>query len=53
MHMLKKYGMLLAINKIHTFRSKVKYMGLLLPSKDNLPTITPLSNSYPSNYDRN
>ncbi len=33
---------LLAINKIHTFKSKVKYMGLLLSSKDNLPTITPL-----------
>ncbi len=44
MHMLKKYGMLLTINKIHTFRSKVKYMGLLLSSNDNLPTITPLSN---------
>ncbi len=40
MHMLKKYGMLLTINKIHTFRSKVKYMGLLLSNKDNLPTIT-------------
>ncbi len=26
MLMLKKYGMLLTINKIHTFRSKVKYM---------------------------
>ncbi len=34
--------MLLTINKIHTFRSKVKYMGLLLSSKDNSPTITPL-----------
>ncbi len=42
MLMLKKYGMLLTINKVHTFRSKVKYMGLLLSSKDNLPTITPL-----------
>ncbi len=42
MLMLKKYGMFLAINKVHTFRSKVKYMGLLLSSKDNLPTITPL-----------
>ncbi len=42
MLMLKKYGMLLTINKIHTFRSKIKYMGLLLSSKDNLPTITPL-----------
>ncbi len=40
--MLNKYGMLLTINKVHTFRSKVKYMGLLLSSKDNLPTITPL-----------
>ncbi len=42
MLMLKKYGMLLTINKVHTFRSKVKYMGLLLSSNDNLPTITPL-----------
>ncbi len=40
--MLKKYGMLLTINKVHTFRSKVKYMGLLLSTKDNLPTITTL-----------
>ncbi len=40
MFKLKKYGMLLTINKIHTFRSKVNYMGLLLSSKDNLPTIT-------------
>ncbi len=42
MHKLKEYGMLLTINKIHTFRSKVKYMGLHLSSKDGLPTITPL-----------
>ncbi len=42
MLMLKKYGMLLTINKVHTFRSQVKYMGLLLSGKDNLPTITPL-----------
>ncbi len=42
MLMLQKYGMLLTINKIHTFRSKVKYMGLLLSSKDNSPTYTPL-----------
>ncbi len=42
MFMLKKYGMLLTINKVHTLRSKVKYMGLLLLSKDNLPTITAL-----------
>ncbi len=42
MLMLKKYGMLLTINKVHTFRSKVKYMGLLFSSKDNLPTITPM-----------
>ncbi len=34
MLMLKKYGMLLTINKFHTFRSKVKYMGLLLSSKE-------------------
>ncbi len=37
---LKKYAMLLTISKVHTFRSKVEYMGLLLSSKDNLPTIT-------------
>ncbi len=42
MFMLKKYGMLLTINQSHTFRSKVKYMGLLLSSNDNPPTITPL-----------
>ncbi len=42
MLMLKTYGMLSTINKIHTFRTKVKYMGLLLSSKDNSPTITPL-----------
>ncbi len=42
MFKLKEYGMLLTIHKIHTFLSKVKYMGLLLSSKDNLPTITPL-----------
>ncbi len=41
MLMLMKYGMLLTINKIHTFRSKVKYIRLLLFSKDNIPTITP------------
>ncbi len=39
MIMLKKYGMLLSITKIHTFRSKENYMGLLLSRKDNLPTI--------------
>ncbi len=32
----------LAINKIHTFRSKVKYMGLHLSTKDGLPIITRL-----------
>ncbi len=42
MFKLKEYGMLLTINKIHTFLCKVKYMGLLLSSKDNLPTISPL-----------
>ncbi len=42
MYKLKDYGMLLSINKIHTFLSKVKYMGLHLSSKDGLPTITPL-----------
>ncbi len=40
--MLKKYGILLTINKVHTFRSKVKNMGLLLSSNDNLCTITRL-----------
>ncbi len=30
MLMLRKYGMLLTTNKVHTFRSKVKYMELLL-----------------------
>ncbi len=39
MLMLKKYCMLLTINKVHTFRSKVQYMGLLLSSKDNLPNL--------------
>ncbi len=42
MLMLKKNGMLLTINKIHTFIYKVKYMGLMFSSKDNLPTITQL-----------
>ncbi len=42
MFKLKEYGMLLTINNIHTFCSKVKYMGLLLSSKDDLPTISPL-----------
>ncbi len=39
---LKEYGMLLTINKIHTFHFKVKYMDLLLSCKDNLPKISPL-----------
>ncbi len=34
--------MLLSINKIHTFRSKFKYMGFYLFSNDGLLTITPL-----------
>ncbi len=42
MLMLKKYCMLPIINKVHTFRSKVKYIGLLLSSKDKLPIITTL-----------
>ncbi len=45
MYKLKDYRMLLTINKIYTFRSKVKYMGLHLSSKDELPTITPLGSS--------
>ncbi len=43
MLMLKKYDMLLTINKVYTFRWKVKYMGLLVSSNDNLPIKTPLS----------
>ncbi len=39
---LKEYGILLTINEIHTFHSKVKYMGLLLSNKDNFRTISPL-----------
>ncbi len=42
MFKLKEYGMLLTIIRIHTFHSKVKYMGLLLSSKDNLPNLSPL-----------
>ncbi len=42
MYKLREYRVLLNINKIHTFCSKVKYMGLLLSSKDTLPTIRPL-----------
>ncbi len=42
MLMLKIYGMILTISNVHTFRSKAKYMGLLLSSKNNLPTMTPL-----------
>ncbi len=34
MLMLKKYGMLLTIIKVHTFRSKVKYIYLYLASGD-------------------
>ncbi len=40
--MLKEYSMLLTINIVHTFRLRVKYMGLLFSRKDNLSTITPL-----------
>ncbi len=42
MFKLTEYGILLTINKIHTFHSKVKYMGILLSSKDDLPSISPL-----------
>ncbi len=42
MNKLKDFGMLLAINNIHAFKSKVKYMGLHLSIKDGLPIITPL-----------
>ena len=39
---LKEYGLLLTLNKVHAFRHSVKYMGLLLSSKDSIPTIKPL-----------
>jgi hypothetical protein len=39
---LKEYGLLLTLNKVHSFRHSVKYMGLLLSSKNGIPTITPL-----------
>jgi hypothetical protein len=42
LHKLKEYGLLLTLNKVHAFRHSVKYMGLLLSSKDKIPTITPL-----------
>ncbi len=40
LHKLRDYGLLL--NKIHIFRSKVKYIGLMLSSKNGLLIITPL-----------
>ncbi len=42
MYKLKEYGLLLTINKVHTFRKAVKYMGLRLSSSNGRPTITPL-----------
>ncbi len=39
---LKEHGMLLTINKIHTFRSEVKYMSLKMSSVDGRPPIQPL-----------
>ena len=39
---LKEYGLLLTINKIHAFRSSVKYMGLKLSSSSDGPIIQPL-----------
>ncbi len=42
LHKLRDYGLLLTINKIHIFWSKVKYMGLMLSSKNGLPIISPL-----------
>ncbi len=42
LYKLKEYDMLLTINKKHTFRLKVKYMGLSLSNSDGLPTIAPL-----------
>ncbi len=41
LHKLRDFGLLLTINKIHIFRSKVKYMGLMLSSKNGVPIITP------------
>ncbi len=42
LHKLKEHGLMITINKIHNFHSKVKYMGLMLSSLNGLPTITPL-----------
>ncbi len=42
LYKLKEHAMLLSINKIHTFRKEVKYMGLRMSSCDGRPTIAPL-----------
>ncbi len=42
LYKLKEHGMLLTINKIHTFRKEFKYMGLRMSSCDGRPTIAPL-----------
>ncbi len=42
MYKLKDHGLLLTINKVHTFRKEVKYMGLRMSSSEGGPTITPL-----------
>lgn len=42
LYKLKEHGLLLTINKIYTFRSKVKYMGLMPSIINGIPTITPL-----------
>ena len=39
---LKEYGLLLTVNKIHAFRSSVKYMGLKLSRSSEGPVIQPL-----------
>ncbi len=36
LYKLKEYSMLLTINKMHTFQSKIRYMGLSLSSSDGL-----------------
>ncbi len=42
LHKLRDFGLLLTITKIHIFRSRVKYMGLMISSKNGLPIISPL-----------
>ncbi len=42
MYKLKDHGLLLTINKVHSFHKDVKYMGLRMSSSEGRPTITPL-----------